>query len=184
MLGYRTNLMECKNLFITGKPACGKTTLIKEAVLPYMPKIGGFYTEEIKDNNERQGFLLKSFDGASGVLAKKGMKSPHKLNKYGIDAGVLENIGIRSIKNAIAQRKIIVIDEIGSMEVISENFRKVIMEALGSSLNVLATIRYHSQPFTDEVKKMENTSMLYLSRENHIDVKNQVKAWIGGIVNG
>jgi nucleoside-triphosphatase len=168
-----------KNLFITGNPGCGKTTLIKEVCLPFIDKVGGFYTEEMIDNNSRLGFLLKTFDGREGILAKKGMKSAHRFNKYGINIGVLEGIAADSLKKTINDKELIVIDEIGSMEIISEKFRKALMEALNSEKRVLATLRYNAQPFTDDIKKMKNSSIITLSRENYIDVKKEVKKWIG-----
>jgi nucleoside-triphosphatase len=171
-------MINAKNLFVTGKPACGKTTLIREVCFKNIDKIGGFYTQEIYEANERQGFLLKTFDGNEGVLAKKGMKSSHKLNKYGIDLSVLENIGIKAVYNAMEDKKIIVIDEIGSMEIISEVFRKALMDSLGSSLKVLASIRYQSQPFTNEIKQMSDSSIVYLSRDNYPEVKNTVEEWL------
>lgn len=169
-----------KNLFIAGKPGCGKTTLIKEVCLPAGGRVGGFYTEEMKSGPERRGFLLKTFDGKEGVLAMKGMKSPVKLNKYGIDLNVLEEIGVVSLLAALRDKEIIVIDEIGSMEIVSDIFRKTLFVCLSSNKKVLATIRYNSQPFTDEVKRMGDTSLLCLSRENAGAVKNEVRAWMGG----
>ncbi|MFH1367522.1 MAG: nucleoside-triphosphatase [Elusimicrobiota bacterium] len=167
-----------KNLFITGKPGSGKTSLIREACLPFMQNIGGFYTEEIRSGAGRDGFILKTFDGKHGVLAKKGMESPHKLNKYGLDLDVLDSIGVDSIRAAMEGKRVVVIDEIGSMEVFSELFRKVLVECLGSKRRVLASIRYNAQPFTDEIKKMPDTALVYLSRENFIDTKKQVKQWL------
>ena len=170
-----------KNLFITGKPASGKTTLIKEVCLPAMNKIGGFYTEEITEGAARLGFKLKTFDGQEGVLAEKGMKSNHKLNKYGIDIGVLEGLGAGSLIKALKEKEIIVIDEIGSMEIISELFRKILIECLNSEKRILGTLRYNAQPFTDEIKKIADTEILVLVRENFIEVKNEAKRWIGAV---
>jgi nucleoside-triphosphatase len=170
--------MKTKNLFITGKPASGKTTLIKEVCLPYMDKTGGFYTEEIIQNNARLGFLLKTFDGRQGVLAKKGMKSPHKLNKYGIDINVLENIGADALVKAVKDKELIVIDEIGTMELVSDIFRVSMQECFGSNKRVLATVRFNAQPFTDEIKKMRDTSVLTLTRDNFAEIKKQVKEWL------
>jgi len=167
-----------KNLFITGKPASGKTTLIREAILPHIGRCGGFYTEEILEGSQRAGFLLKTLDGKEGVLAKKGMSSEIKLNKYGIDVNVLENLGVAALKDAIANKEIIVIDEVGSMEIFSDAFRKALLECLSSQKRVIASIRHNSQPFTDEVKRMDNTAMLYLSRENYVEVKSAVKEWL------
>jgi len=168
-----------KNLIITGKPGCGKTTLIKEVCLSVRDRAGGFYTEEIIEDGSRLGFVLKTFDGRQGVLAKKGMTSIHKLNKYGIDLRVLEDIGADSLAKALKEKEPIVIDEIGSMEMVSDIFRKVLMMCLVSGKRVLATVRFNAQPFTDEIKKMKDTSVIVLTRENYMEVKKEVRDWIG-----
>jgi nucleoside-triphosphatase THEP1 len=57
-------------LLITGAPGIGKTTVIRRA--PEGPKhkgLRGFYTEEIREDGERRGFRLVSFDGATQVIA-------------------------------------------------------------------------------------------------------------------
>ncbi|MHB9154586.1 MAG: nucleoside-triphosphatase [Endomicrobiales bacterium] len=167
-----------KNLFITGKPGSGKTTLIKEVCFPYRDKVGGFYTEEMREGSRRQGFILKTFDGKHGVLAEKGMKSAAKLNKYGVDLNVLENIGVTALREALSGKEIIVIDEIGSMEILSGVFRAALLECLSSPRKVLAAIRYNAQPFTDEVKRMAGTELVFLSRDNFPEVKKKVKDWL------
>jgi nucleoside-triphosphatase len=169
-----------KNLFLAGKPASGKTTLIKAVCLPRQARLGGFYTEEIREGSERLGFRLKTFDGREGVLARKGMPSAHKLNKYGVDLGVLETIGIAALRAARNTREIIVIDEIGSMEIISEPFRRELLECLNAPQKVLATIRYNAQPFTDEIKRMADTALLCLTRATAASVRRQVEEWIDG----
>jgi len=171
-----------KNLFLTGKPASGKTTLIREVTLPRRQHLGGFYTEEIKEGNERRGFLLKAFDGREGILAQKGMQSALKLNKYGIDRNVLEGIGIAALRDAMKSKEIIVIDEIGSMEVLSDLFRQQLLECLNSPKHVLATVRFNAQPFTDEIKKMTDTRLVYLSRGNAAAVKEEVVNWMDSIL--
>ena len=167
-----------KNIFITGKPASGKTTLVREVCLRCPGGVGGFYTEELKEGAQRAGFILKTFDGQSRVLARKGMKSPHKLNKYGIDIETIENTAVNALRKALAEKKLIVIDEIGSLETISEMFRETVFECLNSSLKVLATIRFNAQPFTDEVKQLEYTKLIYLSRYNFIEVKKDLLCWM------
>jgi nucleoside-triphosphatase len=168
-----------KNIFITGKPGSGKTTLVREVCLRFKGEVGGFYTEEMREGRGRMGFVLKTFDGQSRVLAKKGMASPHRLNKYGIDIETIENTGVNALRKALSEKKVIVIDEIGSMETVSELFRETVFECLNSPSRVLATIRFQAQPFTNEVKQLEDTRLIYLSRDNFAEVKKEVLEWMG-----
>lgn len=167
-----------KNLFLSGTAGVGKTTLIKEVTLPYRQKLGGFVTEEMRENGRRQGFVLKTFEGKEGVLALKGRSSPYKLNKYGIDLSVLEELGVKAMQEAAQTKELIVIDEIGSMEVISPLFREVLLKCLASPKRVLATIRAGAQPFTDEVKRFQNTEIIALTRDNYLEVKQEVVQWL------
>ncbi len=167
-----------KNLIISGSPGVGKTTLIKECTLPYREAVGGFFTEEIREGSERKGFLLKTFNGASGVLAQKGLKSSAKLNKYGVDLKVLEETGVASVRRAMDDRKIVVVDEIGSMEMMSPAFCEIIAEALAGTKPLLATIRLKAEPFSSQIKKMSNTKLMVLKKENFLEVKNEVRAWL------
>ncbi|OGS20947.1 MAG: hypothetical protein A2252_04450 [Elusimicrobia bacterium RIFOXYA2_FULL_39_19] len=172
-------MIKSKNLFITGKPGAGKTTLIKDSVLPYVSEIGGFYTEDILDENKKRlGFKLKTFSGSEGILASKGLKSKNKINKYGVDLQVLENIGVKEMRKTLNENKIVVIDEIGVIETLSPVFTEALLKCITAPNRLLATIRFGAQPFTDEVKAMSDTSLLVLDRENIVDIKKQVRAWL------
>ncbi|OGS19169.1 MAG: hypothetical protein A2219_07485 [Elusimicrobia bacterium RIFOXYA2_FULL_50_26] len=171
-------MITAKNLFIAGKHGVGKTTLIREVVMPFRERAGGFYTEEIRDSNGLRGFRIKTFDGREGILAHKGMKSAVKLNKYGIDPVVLDTVGVAAVCAALREKDVVVIDEIGSIDIVSDSFRAVLMEVIRSPKKVLATVRLNAQPFTDEIKRMPDTAMLMLSRDKFTDVKQQVTGWI------
>ncbi|MFA5859103.1 MAG: nucleoside-triphosphatase [Elusimicrobiota bacterium] len=172
-----------KNLFITGTPGVGKTMLLREVCLPYMPRLGGFYTETVMDGNTREGFILKTLCGKyNGILAKKGMKAKHKLNKYGIDLTVLDNIGVIAVDNAVATRDLVVIDEIGTIEILSPRFCECVARALASKKKVLATIRMNAQPFSDEIKRMYDSEVVEVTRQNYLEVKKYVKEWLGKVL--
>ena len=47
-----------KTILLTGRPRVGKTTIVKEVVKRLPGGVGGFYTEEIKERGQRQGFKI------------------------------------------------------------------------------------------------------------------------------
>lgn len=167
-----------KNLFIAGAPGVGKTTLLREVTLSRREKIGGFYTEHILVGRIRKGFIIRTFDGQERMLAARGLKSSHKLGSYGVDLNALENVGVPALKLALMTKDLIVIDEIGSMEMMSERFRTTLLECLTSTKPVLASIRVASQPFSDQVKKFSDTQTLLLTKSNYTSIKQQVRKWL------
>ncbi len=52
-----------RKVLLTGRPGCGKTTLIKRVVNELAVPAGGFYTEEIRERGERVGFKIITLDG-------------------------------------------------------------------------------------------------------------------------
>ncbi|MBD3271825.1 MAG: AAA family ATPase [Elusimicrobia bacterium] len=168
-----------QHIFITGTVGVGKTTLIKESLLPWIASAGGFYTEEVRTNGRRQGFMLKTLHGEETLFALKGRKNPHRIGKYGVDINAFEEIGVSALEDALKNKKIIVIDEIGSMELLSPKFHEVFLRLLSSDRNLLATIRLNSQPFTDDISRFERKKMFHLSHENFVDIKKYIQWWLG-----
>jgi nucleoside-triphosphatase len=175
-----------KNIFITGLPACGKTTLIKEILKELKIPAKGFLTEEIRREGERIGFKIVTLSGKEGILAKKGFKSSFKVSKYGVILRDLEEIGIKEIEEGLKGDFLIIVDEIGKMELFSEKFKEVILKALDSKNKILGTImftpyRIHSgaglkpNPFCDKIKERKDTKIFYLTRENFQKVKEEIK---------
>jgi len=58
-----------KNIFLTGPPSSGKTTIIKKVIKKLGLPANGFYTEEERVAGKRLGFLMKTLDGRTGYLA-------------------------------------------------------------------------------------------------------------------
>ena len=65
-----------KKILLTGRPGCGKTTLVKRVVAKLVFPAGGFYTEEIRQRGERVGFKIVTLDGEEVVLAHVDFETP------------------------------------------------------------------------------------------------------------
>jgi nucleoside-triphosphatase len=167
-----------KVYLLTGKPGTGKTSLIKQAIAAMPGKAGGFYTEEIRSQGVRQGFRLVTLGGESAILAHIDIKSPCRVSKYGVDIDTLEKVGVTALRRAAGAGDIIVIDEIGKMELFSPAFRDTVLQLIDSGQRVLGTIMLNPHPFADAVKKNPNVSVFSVTRENYHQALADIGQWL------
>jgi nucleoside-triphosphatase len=163
---------------LTGSPGTGKTTVIKQAIAGSEIKVGGFYTEEIRSGGTRQGFRIVTLDGQDAILAHVDNPSRYRVSKYGVDIGNLDNIGVSAIERAIAESDLIVIDEIGKMELFSPRFREAVLKAIDSGKKVLGTIMLNPHPFANDIKRHPNVKVIELTRANHDQVLKEILDWL------
>lgn len=163
-----------RHILITGRPRAGKTTLIKD-LIPYLTSCGGFYTQEICENGKRVGFEIVTLDGKRGILAKKGLKSRFRVGGYGVDIKDLEEIGVRAVKDALESKDVIVIDEIGKMELYSEKFRDIVLKTLDSGKCLLGVIHIDDIPFLRRIKSRKDILLLELTPGNRQDLLEKIK---------
>src|SRR3989304_8161272 len=155
-----------KNILVTGVPGVGKTTLIKkltEILIDLKPV--GFYTEEIREKGIRKGFKLISLDGGTGVLSHVGVKSPYTVSKYKVDIDGFEDF-LDSIAFLDHKVSVIIIDEIGKMECLSDKFKKLINEILDSDRLVIATIALKGSGVIAEIKKRPDIKLFEITQGN------------------
>ena len=168
-----------KSIFLlTGPPGSGKTSFIKQAVARLEIKAGGFYTEEIKSQGVRQGFRLVTLDGETAVLSHLYFKSPHRVSKYGVDVEILDKVGVAAIERAAKECDLVVIDEIGKMELFSAKFREAVLNILNSGQRLLATIMLNPNPCADAIKSQPQVKLVTLSRSNHPQVMAELQQWL------
>jgi nucleoside-triphosphatase len=159
-----------KNILLTGPPRVGKTTLIKEIISKInKEKICGFYTEEIKARGKRVGFAIRGLDGETGILAHIDVKSNKKVGKYKIKLDDLEKIAVKEIEKG---NNLIIIDEIGKMELFSNKFKQAVTSALNSKSIVVGTIGMIEDKFVKEIKNRVDVTIINLTRDNYQQVKD------------
>lgn len=170
---------EAKRAYLlTGRPGSGKTTLLREVISRTGLKAGGFYTEEIRVQGIRQGFKMITLDGNSAILAHVDLHSSYRVGKYGVNLKELERIAIPAIRQAIRWCDLIVIDEVGKMELILPAFRKVVEEAIESGKPVLGTIMLKPHPWADELKRHPAVRVIPVNRGNRAQVAHEVSEWL------
>ena len=163
---------------LTGRPGTGKTSLIKQAVAEMRGKAGGFYTEEIRSGGVRQGFRLVTLDGKDAILAHIDIHSPYRVSKYGVDVDSLDRVGVSALREAARECDLVVIDEIGKMELFSVSFREAVWQIIDSGKRMLGTIMLNSNPWADDIKRQPQATLVAVTRANYHQVLEELLHWL------
>jgi nucleoside-triphosphatase len=140
---------------------------VVEAVAREFPLVaGGFTTSEIREDEVRKGFRLTTLEGKSAVLAHVGLAGRVRVGKYGVDVAAFERLALPALHHAILRHGMVVIDEIGKMELASKLFCGVVLKALDSPVIVLATVMERRHPFVDQIKRRSDVVIFELTLEN------------------
>lgn len=171
-IGMKTNML------LTGEPGSGKTTLIKEVISMVEKTAGGFYTEEIRERGTRKGFKIVTLEGKEAVLSHVDIKSAYRVSKYGVDIGAVDEVAIPAMEEATKNCDIVVIDEIGKMELYSSGFKDALTKALDSGKRVLGTVMLASNSVADNIKKRPDVGTIQVSRTNRDQVHKDLLSWL------
>ena len=153
-------------ILLTGAPGCGKTTLIRRALAQLKRPAGGFFTQELRQSGVRQGFEIDTLDGQRGRLAQVGLPSRYKVGKYGVDLAFLDGVAVPQIYAAAQAGQLIVVDEIGPMELFSSRFRQMVLDLLAGRAGLLGTIVKRSHPFADQIKQHPEVEIIEVHANN------------------
>jgi nucleoside-triphosphatase len=151
---------------ISGKPGVGKTTLVQK-IIKRMESINmaGFYTSEIRGTGSRLGFELQGLNGGCRTLAHVEIDSQHRVGRYGVDKDGFEKF-LATLDLLNPDVELIVIDEIGKMELFSNRFRNLVCDALNADKQVLATIPLKGNDFIRGIKKRPDIHLLEVTHAN------------------
>jgi nucleoside-triphosphatase len=168
-----------KNLLITGLPGVGKTTLIKKLseALKHLHPVG-FYTEEIREGGVRKGFELISLEGKKGLLSHKDIRSPYKVGQYKVDIKSFEDF-LDSISFFNPFTRLIIIDEIGKMECLSDQFKNLLKEILDSEKWVMASIALKGSGLIAEIKERKDVQCFEITKRNRDSLFSEILKEVG-----
>jgi nucleoside-triphosphatase len=135
---------------VTGRPGIGKTTLCMK-VFKSLDGVEGFVTLEVREKDRRIGFKLHDLKSGEELwLAKVGEGYP-KVGKYVV---FLESIDRFAERLRGYNGNLVIVDEVGPMELKSDAFVKAMEELVESPKNLLVTVHYRSRhPLVERIKR-------------------------------
>lgn len=161
-------------LLVEGRPGVGKTTLVKRVVASLQQAglgVCGFTTGEIRIAGRRVGFEVEPIGGHTRVLAHVDLPGPPRVGRYGVDLAAFESAALPSLQEP---GQVVVIDELGKMEVASTRFVDAMHDLLASDRSVLASVHAHRHPVTDRIKQDPGVEKLLIMVSNRDRLVEQI----------
>jgi nucleoside-triphosphatase len=142
-------------LLLEGRAGIGKTRLARR-LLALLQRAGvpvaGFTTGELRTGGRREGFMVEAVSGARGILAHVDLPGPPRVGRYGVHLSTFERVALPALR-APRTGAVVVVDELGKMELASAAFCEAIAELLGRDVAVVATVHLGHHRVTDALKR-------------------------------
>ncbi len=158
---------------ITGLPQAGKTKILLKVIAMLEDeglRVGGMITEEIEEDGKRVGFYIMDWiTKEKAIMAHKNIDSRYRVEDYGVDVDTIDRIGVPAIIRAMEDEEtdIIVIDEIGRMEILSESFVDAVRETFDADKPLIITLHKKSRnPLLQDVRRRDDVRILEVTPIN------------------
>jgi nucleoside-triphosphatase len=116
-------------------------------------------TTELRERDRRVGFAIETFDEQRATLAHVSLPGPPRVGRYGVDLDAFERLALPTLK-AAPRADVVIIDELGKMELASEPFCDGLAKLFNSDRPLVATIHVFRHPVTDALKTRPDVERL------------------------
>jgi nucleoside-triphosphatase len=150
---------------VTGSPGVGKSTLVQKVANATGCRVGGVLARDKRLKDRRVGFeLLDLASGQTGILADETGSGP-QLGKYRVHPEDLERVAARAVENASVNSDLIVVDEVGPMELTSKRFVGAVEMAIASDKPMLVVLHeWSSHPLAKKIRA--SFKVITVTRDN------------------
>jgi nucleoside-triphosphatase len=167
-----------ESVLLTGRPGCGKTTVIR-GLLDRLNdfRLRGFYTEEIREQGQRVGFKAIGLSGQEAILAHVQSRSKLRVGRYGVEPGQLDPLVKAELEGPMDSTDLIALDEIGRMELFCPPFVQAVVRLLGDPVPVVATVALKGQGLIAAVKDRADVRLVEVSEKNRDRLPEDLEKW-------
>jgi nucleoside-triphosphatase len=166
--------------FIMGMPGTGKSTMIRN-IIDFLKdkgkKVGGIFCPEIREEGVRVGFeIIDLLTGRRGILSHVRLSSGPSIGRYRVNLQGISQIGVTALYNAIQKADVIIIDEIGPMELQGEDFQKAVIRTLEASKPILGIIHWKiTHPIVNRIKERIDVEIFEVTTKNRDRVQITIR---------
>lgn len=141
-----------KNLFLQGDIGCGKSTLIRQNLLPFLSRVGGFFVQRILIGEQTVAFRLLPVGKANLYRLTCPATDLERMDnlflfgdssdRWQQDLTVFEHYGTAILKQSQVQNKrLILMDELGGVELGCSAFMETVVALLDGDVPVLGVFK-------------------------------------------
>ena len=169
-----------QRLLVTGRPGVGKTTLVQRVVAGLSRPVRGFITQEVREGGRRVGFQVVTFSGRKVWLAHVAWRQGPRVGRYRVNLRGFEEVALSELdlKHAPPET-LVVVDEIGPMELLSRPFQEAFMALMDGPWDVLATMALKPHPFINALKARSDVEVVVLTPQNRDVLVPQLRVRLG-----
>lgn len=155
----------------------GKSTVIAKVVEGLDINVRGFQCSEIRRGGKRVGFKIQDLaTGHAGILSHVGCSGP-AVGKYHVNLADLDEIGTNAI-NKSENCDLVVIDEIGPMELKSKHFVSAVEHVLDSDRDMLVVLHHSSRhPLARRIR--EEFKIITVNEQNRDGLAEIITSCLG-----
>ncbi|MGQ0779437.1 MAG: nucleoside-triphosphatase [Pseudonocardiales bacterium] len=156
-------------LLLDGPPKVGKSVVMRRLVRLLRERgavVGGFVTDEIRERDRRVGFVVRDVAGPDAILAHQDLQTGVRVGRFGVDVPAFERVALPALRRAQDGGGVVIIDELGRMELASAPFVEAVDALLAGSLSVVATVHVYEHPVTDALKRRMDLQRVTVTEAN------------------
>ncbi len=151
---------------IRGKPGSGKSTaviMVKERLENLGVRVGGIRTPEVRSGGRRIGFEVEDLlTGERVMFASVNYRDGPRISKYGVRIDLFEKVAIPALESSMQECDLVLVDEIGKMELLSDRFVDTVRRLWSSDRAALGTAPVSKIKFVEEICSL--SEVLWIER--------------------
>ncbi|MFZ5824760.1 MAG: nucleoside-triphosphatase [Bacillota bacterium] len=173
-------------LLLTGAPRSGKSSLIRKLAESSAGAAGILTVERKGPEGRRVGFDLQAVLCRPGrplqvleqaPLARLALLSPLRVGRYGVEPAALD-LAVQALDGAMHEGALVVIDEIGPIQICSPAFREAVDRCLDSRCSLLGALSTQEDPYLAAIRKRPGVRVLEVTRQNRAHLAEGLSAWL------